>query len=342
VRATDIDGDGDLDLFVGGRVIPSHYPDAPQSFILINDGKGNFSNGTDEVAPSLKNIGMVTDALWLDINKDHHEDLIIVGEWMPVKFFINHNGHLEDESEKYLTEKSSGWWNRIYADDFDHDGDTDLVIGNFGLNSQVKVSDSKKADLLYGDFDNNGSIDPFIFCYIDDTLCPLASRDEALDQMISLRKKFTNYDQYAKARMNNILTPEQQQQAQRLEADRFETSYLENKGDHFEFKSLPLQAQFSPVFAITSLDYDGDGNKDLILAGDMQQVRIRFGKSDANYGTLLKGDGKGGFTYIPQSQSGLSLRGDARDIFQLTNSTGSYVFFAMNQQQLQTYKLNKK
>jgi len=163
-----------------------------------------------------------------------------------------------------------------------------------------------------------------------------------LDQMISLRKKFTNYDQYAKARMNTILTPEQQQQAQRLEANRFETSYLENKGDHFEFRALPAQAQFSPVFAITSIDYDGDGNKDLILAGNMQHVRIRFGKSDSNYGLLLKGDGKGNFNYVSQSQSGLSIHGDVRDVFQLKNSTGSYVIFAVNQQQLQTYKLNKK
>src|SRR6185295_15490641 len=136
---------------------------------------------------------------------------------------------------------------------------------------------------------------------------PMASRDESLDQIISLRRKFTSYDEYAHASLKDILAPEQIQQAQQSEAVCFETSYLQNEGDHFEFKSLPAEAQFAPVFAITSLDYDGDGNQDLLLAGNMQHVRIRFGKYDANYGVLLKGDGKGNFTYIPQTQSGLSI-----------------------------------
>jgi len=341
VRAADIDGDGDLDLFVGGRVIPGKYPEAPRSFILINDGKGYFKDETDSICPALKNIGMVTDAIWLDINKDHHPDLIVVGEWMPIKFFINHNGRLVDESEKYLSENSSGWWNRIYADDFDHDGDTDLVIGNMGLNCQIQVSDQKPAELLYRDFDDNGSVDPFIFYFIGDSLWPMASRDEALDQMISLRKKFTTYDKYARASVNDILTPEQQAQAEKLDAVRFQTSYLQNDGDHFEVKPLPAEAQFSPVFAITSLDYDGDGNEDLLLAGNMQHVRIRFGKFDANYGVLLKGDGKGNFTYVPQGESGLKIRGDVRDIFQIKNSSRNYLVFAINQQPLQFYKLNK-
>jgi len=342
VSAADIDGDGDLDLFVGGRVIPGQYPEAPESFILLNDGKGNFRDATNEVAPALKHIGLVTDAIWMDVNKDHRPDLIIVGEWMGVKFFINHNGHLIDESEKYLPEKSTGWWNRIYADDFDGDGDTDLVIGNAGLNFQMKVSEEKPAEMYYADFDNNGYVDPFIFYYIGDSLWPLASRDEALDQMISLRKKFTNYAEYARASVGDVLTPDQLKEAKKLDAVRFETSYLENEGDHFEFKSLPIQAQYSPVFAITSLDYDGDGNKDLLLAGNSSHVRIRFGKMDANYGVLLKGDGKGNFAYVPQTQSGLNVRGDVRDVIQIKNSTGNYLVFGINQQEAQVYKLNEK
>ena len=319
VRAADIDGDGDLDLFVGGRVVPGRYPESPRSFILINDGKGNFKDETDSICPALRNIGMVTDALWIDLNHDHRPDLVIVGEWMPIKFFINENGRLVDESSKYLSGNSSGWWNRIYADDFDGDGDTDLVVGNIGLNCQMKVSEQKPAMLFYNDFDSNGSVDPFIFYYINDSLCPLATRDEALDQMISLRKKFTDYNSYAHASLNDILTPDQLATAHKLEATHFETSYLENEGDHFEFKSLPAQAQFAPVFAITSLDYNGDGKKDLLLAGNMQHARIRFGKYDANYGILLEGDGKGNFTYVPQTQSGLSIRGDVRDMIQLKN-----------------------
>jgi len=341
-QAADVDGDGDIDLFVGGRVIPGRYPETPESFILINDGKGNFTNATEGIAPALKNIGMVTDALWIDLNKDHQPDLAVVGEWMPVKFFINQRGKLVDESSVYLSKKSSGWWNRIYADDFDHDGDTDLVIGNIGLNCQVKVSEKEPGEILAGDFDKNGSVDPFIFYYIQDSLSPMASRDEALDQMISLRKKFTSYDQYARASLKDILTPEQIQQAQQSEAVCFETSYLQNEGDHFEFKSLPAEAQFAPVFAITSLDYDGDGNQDLLLAGNMQHVRIRFGKYDANYGVLLKGDGKGNFTYIPQTQSGLSIHGDVRDIVSIKNNSGDFILFGINQQPAVVYRLNPK
>src|SRR5262249_52891057 len=159
---------------------------------------------------------------------------------------------------------------------------------NMGLNFQMKVNEKEPATIYYNDFDNNGIVDPFIFCYIHDSLCPLASRDEALDQMISLRKKFTNYDQYARASLQDILTLEQLSAGKKMDAVRFETSYLENEGDHFEFKSLPVEAQFAPVFAITSLDVDGDGDKDLILAGNSDHMRVRFGKIDANYGVLLK------------------------------------------------------
>ncbi|MBX7139976.1 MAG: VCBS repeat-containing protein [Chitinophagales bacterium] len=342
VKAADIDGDGDLDLFVGGRVVPGRYPQAPKSFVLLNDGKGNFENATNHISPALENIGMVTDAVWLDLNRDRRPDLILCGEWMPVKIFINKNGQLIDESEKYLPEKSSGWWNRIFVDDFDGDGDSDLVIGNTGLNFQFKVSDEKPAKLLYADFDGNGSMDPFIFAYVQDSLWPLASRDEALDQMISLRKKFTEYKSYARTSMKDLLTPDQIAQAGMLNAVRFQTSYFENKGDHFEYRELPVEAQFAPVFAIASFDFDADGKKDLFLGGNMQHVRIRFGKSDANYGTLLKGDGYGGFTYISQRESGLNIRGDVRDAFVMHTPAGDFLTITVNQQPLQMYRIGKK
>ena len=342
VKAADLDGDGDLDLFVGGRVVPGRYPESPRSFIMLNDGKGNFTDATDAIAPALKNIGMVTDAVWTDVNKDRRPDLVVAGEWMPVKIFINENGKLTDASDQWLPQKSSGWWSRIAATDFDHDGDMDLIIGNAGGNFQMKVSEQEPAEMYYADFDNNGSMDPVIFYYIQDTLRPLASRDEMLDQMISLRKKFPDYYTYAKATVNDILTPEQQQQAGKLEAVRFETSCLENKGDHFEFKPLPAEAQFAPVAGITVLDYDGDGIEDVILGGNVYHSRIRFGKMDANYGMLLRGDGRGRFTYVPQWQSGLSVHGDVCDIVNYKNDSGSFLIFAINQQAAKAYKLNRK
>ena len=342
VRAVDFDGDGDSDLFIGGRVVPGRYPELPKSFILINDGKGNFKDATENICSAISNIGLVTDACWIDLNADGKPDLVIAGEWMQLKFFINTGGQLSDKSHQYLKTPSEGWWNRLYAADFDNDGDLDLVGGNIGLNCQVKVSEQHAALMFYNDFDNNGSVDPFIFCYIQDSLCPLAARDEALDQVISLRKKFTSYDKYAHASLRDILSDDQISNSQKMKAVRFETSYLENHGDHFEFKPLPIEAQFAPVFAIASTDYDGDGNKDLVLAGNMQHARIRFGKYDANYGILLKGDGKGNFSYVPQTVSGLSLPGDVRDIVPLKNASGNYLLFGINQQQAETYKLNPK
>jgi hypothetical protein len=342
VRPADLDGDGDLDLFVGGRVVPGRYPEPPASMFLINDGKGNFTDQTEAVCPELKNPGLVTDAIWLQLNGDARPDLVVVGEWMPVKVWENDGGKLSDVSEKYIPENSSGWWNRIFGDDFDGDGDVDLVIGNAGKNSQMKVSSRQPAEMWFGDFDKNGSMDPLIFYYIGDTLSPLASRDEMLDQMISLRKKFPSYHRYAGARVNDIVPDDQRLPTQPLRTERFETTYLENKGSYFEYRPLPAPAQFSPVHAITSLDYDADGNKDLVLAGNVQHARIRFGISDANYGQLYRGDGKGNFYYVQQAESGFSVRGDVRDLFTFTNRTGTFVVFAINQQPAQVYQLHRK
>src|SRR5258706_7573134 len=155
VRASDIDGDGDVDLFVGGRIIPGRYPETPESFILINDGKGNFKIDTERVAPELRKIGMVTDAIWLDLNKDNQSDLIVLGEWMPVTFFINENGKLKNKTIEYVKDSTRGWWNCITAADIELDGDQDLILGNFGLNNQMKPTLAEPVSMLYSDIDNN-------------------------------------------------------------------------------------------------------------------------------------------------------------------------------------------
>lgn len=189
VRVNDIDNDGDADIFVGGRVVPGSYPVAPPSMILRNDGHGKFSDATEQVAPSLKNIGMVTDALWMDVDKDGRNDLIVVGEWMPVKVFLNKSGKLEDASSQYIHFASSGWWKKILADDFDGDGDTDLIIGNSGTNLQYKASEQEPVSIYFKDFDGNGSIDP-VFCYfIQGVSYPSAARDDLLEQLPVLKKK---------------------------------------------------------------------------------------------------------------------------------------------------------
>ena len=212
----------------------------------------------------------------------------------------------------------------------DGDGDMDLIAGNWGLNSPIKVSKSEPAVMFYNDFDNNGSVDPLICYYIQGKSYPMASRDEMTDQIVSLRQRFPTYDSYANATMEDILTPEQLKSAKQLSTDYFETTYFENDSGVFKAKKLPLQANFFPVFAISTGDFDRDGKQDIILAGNTDHARIKIGKIDAGYGVLLKGDGKGNFEYVPQLKSGLSVRGCTRDLIKLNGKNGDRVIFAVN------------
>jgi len=336
VRIADINSDGHPDLFIGGRIIPGQYPETPPSYLLINNGKGQFENVISSIAPSLQKSGMITDAAWVDINNDKKPDLIVVGEWMPVTVFINANGKLENKTNDYFNKEYSGWWNKLLIADLNGDGKQDLVIGNMGLNSQCKVSDTEPAEMFYKDFDNNGSVDPILCFYIQHKSYPYVSRDELLEQMSIMRTRFTDYKSYANATMKDIFSDEEIKDAKHLQANDLSTTYFESGTDgKFHEKALPIQAQFSPVYTITALDYDKDGNSDLLLCGNINQARLRFGKCDANYGVLLKGDGKGNFNYISQQQSGLNIWGDVRSVLNINN----VLLFGINQKNIKAYKL---
>ncbi len=336
VRASDINQDSYPDLFVGGRVIPGRYPETPRSYILINNGKGEFTDQTAAISPTLQRIGMVTDAAWQDLNNDKNPELIVVGEWMPVTVFSSNNGKLQEVTNTYFAKKYRGWWNKIYLTDFNQDNKPDLVIGNAGLNSQCKATDKQPADLFYKDFDDNGSVDPILCFYMQGKSYPYVSRDELLDQISLMRSRFPDYKSYADATLKDIFTPEELKNVQRLSANHLATTYfqLDDTGKFVE-KALPTEAQFAPVYAITSLDYNRDGHLDLLLAGNSNQARLRFGKADANYGTLLQGNGKGGFTYVPQVKSGLQVKGDVRSILNIK----PFVLFGRNQQSVMAYKI---
>ncbi|GEO10431.1 hypothetical protein SAE01_29270 [Segetibacter aerophilus] len=335
VRANDINGDGFLDLFIGGRVIPGRYPETPQSYLLINDGKGHFTDQTTTISSALQKIGMVTDGAWVDLNGDQKNELVIVGEWMPVTVFENINGKLENRTDNYFERKYSGWWNKITTGDFNADGKTDLIIGNQGLNTQCKASDKEPAEMFYKDFDDNGSIDPILCFYIQGKSYPYVTRDELLDQMSIMRTRFTDYKSYADATLKDIFTEQELTGAGRLQANYLQTAYFESGPDKkFHEKKLPLQAQFSPVFTITPLDYDKDGKEDLLLCGNINHARLRFGKYDANYGTLLKGNGKGDFTYVTQASSGFNIWGDVRSVININKT----LLFGINQQGIKAYK----
>jgi hypothetical protein len=336
VRVNDINSDGFPDLFVGGRAIPGNYPEPPQSYILINDGKGHFTNETAIIAPELQYAGMVTDAVWTDLNGNGKKDLIVVGEWMPVTVFINENSKLTNKTKTYFDENYSGWWNKILAEDLNGDGKIDLVIGNLGLNSQCKTSDKEPAEMYYKDFDQNGSIDPILCFYVQGKIYPFVTRDELINQISGMSTKFPDYKSYADAGLRDIFSEGQLKDAKHLQANELATCYFERGTDgKFHKKILPIESQFSPVFTITTLDYNKDGNKDLLLCGNIHHARLRFGNYDANYGIILKGDGKGNFSYINQKKSGLKLRGDVRSVININNK----FLFGMNEQKVKAYEM---
>jgi hypothetical protein len=341
VSSVDFDLDGDIDFFIGGRVIPGRYPEAPDSYVLRNNGSGSFTAESD-LLPDGGKLGMVTDSQWVDINDDGWPDLLIVGDLMPITILINENGNeLKNRTENYLDNSPSGMWTKLVSGDFDNDGDLDFVVGNFGQNSQVNASDDQPLTLVYDDFDNNGSIDPIFSYYIQGEPYPFASRGELLHQLISLRQKFTSYEIYSEAQLEEILTAEQIEKAKKLIANELSTIYLENKGYKFKVRTMPLEAQFSPIFALETGDFNGDGNLDVILAGNQSLIRIRLGLIDANYGSVFLGDGKGNFSYLKQSESGLVVTGDVRSIKLFELDEERYLLFGINNSPAQVYRLNK-
>ena len=333
VRPADIDGDGDLDLFVGGRVIPQNYPNTPESYILINQGKGVFVKDNQQ---KISNLGMVTDAVWVDMNKDKIKDLVVVGEWMPIKVFINQKGKLTDESAKWITQPMNGLWNKILAEDMDNDGDMDLIVGNHGQNSQIKVSESQPAEITFKDFDDNGTIDPIMTYYLDGKSYPMPSRDDLLEHLPMLKKKFTDYKSYADAQLTDLFSSSELAGSTTLKANNLQTVYLENTGKSLKIKPLPHQAQFSPVYAIATGDVNNDGKKDLIFGGNISTARIKFGKYDASNGTVLLGDGKGNFSYVSSSKTSLNLKGDVRSM----EIVGKKLVVGVNNEKVRVFKLN--
>ncbi|TDB65957.1 VCBS repeat-containing protein [Arundinibacter roseus] len=338
VCADDFTGDGKPDLFVGSRVVPGRYPEIPESYLLVNDGRGNFTKRTAAVAKELSTPGLVTDAAAVDVNGDKKADLVVVGEWMSVKIFIQENGKLIDKTSDYFDASFQGWWNTLLVDDFNKDGKPDFVVGNQGLNSQVRVSDKEPATLYSKDFDGNGTVDPMLSFYVQGKNYPYITRDELVMQMSSMGARYPDYKSYADVTLNELFSEKELESAQKLEANYLKTTlFLSTATGKYQAKELPREAQYSPIFAITAFDYDQDGNQDLILGGNSSQGRLRLGKFDANYGLLLKGNGRGDFVTIPQKKSGFMLRGDVRCIVPLNDK----LLFGVNQGAVRAYKVKR-
>ena len=342
VIAADIDNDGDSDLFVGGRLIPGAYPLSPRSYILENNGKGYFTEATAKFSKELMEPGMVTDAVWTDFNGDDKPDLLIAGEWMKIRAFMNTDNTFKEITENCGLNDTEGWWNSVHAADFDKDGDTDFIAGNMGLNTRIRVSPAEPATIHAKDFDNNGTLDAIMCYFIQGISYPFYAKDDLQSQLPFIKIKYPDYESYSDQTLYDIFSAEELKDALLLKATLFSSSYIENKGNgQFETRPLPREAQYFPVYGIESGDYNNDGHTDILLAGNFTGTRIKFGEQDAGKGLILAGDGKGEFTSVSDSESGIFIKGEVRDIEEVKLKDGKSIFvFALNNNNLKCYKLN--
>ena len=347
VAAADFDKDGDLDLFVGGRVLPGSFPLCSPSAILRNEsnparGEIKFVVATKEVNTDLRELGMITDALWNDFNNDGWPDLIVVGEWMSVHLFENRAGILNEVRSKEL-EESSGLWNRVAAADLDDDGDLDFVIGNAGTNLPWHATVKEPIVLYLNDFNKDGRNDPVICNYVQGKSYPVASRDEMLLQINYLRKKYTAYSSYAKASLEDMVGPEQTAASRKFKINTLQSSILENLGNgNFKLKALPIAAQVSSVRGILIEDFNGDTTKDILLAGNFYPFRTQYGPCDASQGLFLQGK-KDGFTSINWEDTGFYANGEIRNMVLLnTKSDKQFIIGARNNESVLVFQSTKK
>jgi enediyne biosynthesis protein E4 len=329
--AADYDGDGDVDLFVGGRVVPWRYGFDPKSVVLKNDGRGHFADVTEQVAPDLARVGMVTDAVWQDVDGDRRLDLVVVGEWMPITVFRNAGkGRLERLTTPGL-EKSHGWWNRIVAGDFTGDGRVDFVVGNLGLNTRLRAGENEPVTMHVKDFDRNGFVEQIVSCYNGPASYPIVMRDPLIKSLPFLKSRYLNYKDYARQTVTDIFPPEVLADAVVKKAETFATTLVRNDGGGaFTLVPMPREAQIAPVYGILASDFDRDGAVDLLLAGNFDGVEPQIGRMSASYGLFLRAGGKGNFTPVRTVESGFFVPGQARDIQRIGTRQGDLYVVARN------------
>jgi len=334
VASGDIDGDGDLDLFVGERIKVGQYGAACSGYLLLNDGTGNYVDRTKELSADLSDIGMISDASFEDIDLDGDLDLIVVGEYMGIELFENINGTFRRRTESKLA-SYKGWWNVLHAVDIDQDGDQDLIVGNHGLNSRFKASAERPIKLYFNDYDQNGFSEGIqTFEAADGRDYPFALRHNLLDQLKGLKRKFPNFESFKNAAIDDIFPKEVLDETRVLEATELKTMLFINEGN-FQFREspLPIEAQVSPVYAIATHDFDQDGDIDIILGGNLFNVQPEVGIYDASYGTYLENQGDANFKYYSDGR-GFKVEGEVRDI----KVVGDQVLVMRNNDRIETFK----
>ena len=351
VKAADFDGDGKLDLFVGGRIMPNTFPKSDKSFILHNDSKEkdapHFTDVTAQVCPELSNIGMVTDAIWTDFDNDGQIDLIVTCEWSPILFFKNNHGIFKNITPQTGIADKTGWWTSIIAGDFDNDGDIDYIVGNFGENIYFKCSSGEPITVYAKDFDNNGLYDPFISCYGRDSAGNrkeyfYPTRDDMIKQLVTIRRKFKTYGEFGNATVHEVFTDKELEGAQILKTNWLSSSYIENLGNgKFKMSRLPTQAQLAPVYGMMPYDIDHDGKLDVLMIGNDYGMELLNGRADAFYGLVLKNTGNNNFQPVELNESGFYVPGDARALTRIVSANGNDLIVAtQNKDSLKTFRIS--
>jgi len=347
IKSADIDLDGDLDLFIGGQVLPGYYPKADKSFILINttnQKQVRFENANSTWGSPLEHIGIINDALWTDYDNDGKPDLLVATEWGPIQLFRNDGQRLIKIPIPNL-EKNTGWWTSLVAGDFDNDGDMDYIAGNYGQNVYFKCSSDEPISIYAKDFDANGSLDPFISCYWRDTLGNkkeyfFHGRDEMIKQLILIRRRFQNYTSFGLATVNQVFTPEELKGTMKLQAVTMSSMIIFNRGNgSFEMEELPVNAQFAPIYGMQIMDVNEDDFLDILLTGNDFGIELTQGRADAMNGLVLINDTRGNFKSLPFTESGFYISGDSKSLVHLYSGTKNLIMGMRNLDSLAVYSL---
>lgn len=326
----DVDGDGDIDLFVGGRSVPWKYGANPKSQLLLNDGRGRFTDAAERT-PGLQTVGMVTDAVWSDVNGDKRVDLVVVGDWMPVTIFLNRGAGRFERSNDASLANSDGWWNRIVAADLDGDGRDEFVLGNLGVNTRLHASATEPLTMVVKDFDGNGYVEQLIGMYNGGKQYPLVLRDDLIKTVPPWKARFLNYKDYALKTLDDVVPVVERKEAIVKQAQRLQTMLMKRDASGgFKFEALPLEAQLAPVFGIAAADVNGDRKLDLLLGGNFDGVKPELGRMAASEGLVLLGDGKGAFSAMRPADSGFRVSGQVRAIARVAGRVGVRFIAARN------------
>jgi hypothetical protein len=334
----DVDGDGDLDLFRGGQVVAHTYPKPPKNYLLINEN-GKFVDKTASLATELSEIGMVNSAVWVDLNNDKKAELILAGEWMPITVLEFRQGKFENVTSQYGLTNTEGWWNKVIANDVDGDGDQDLIAGNLGENYKFKASVDRPFQVYAKDFDRNGTNDIFLARYIQDSLLvPIRGRECSSQQMPVLAEKFPTYLSFAESDLSAILGADIKN-AMHYSARTFSSAILINDQGKFTARKLPVEAQLSTVNAIIVEDFDGDGVKDMLLAGNKFDVEVETTPADASPGLFMKGLGNLNFKPMKSFESGFFVPYNVKDVQVIRSKDNAYVLVSVNNEGLRVFTL---